>query len=373
MARSGWLVAAVLLLAACAGTARAPRTAPADGAATPVPAAGATATIATAAGDEPAVASFYRGKTIRLLVGTAAGGSYDVIARVVARHLGKQVPGNPTVIVENMPGANTLVAANYMYRVGPRDGTLIQSFVGSLVVRQVFGAPGVEYDAGRLHYLGAPATDSYVLTVTRRSGVTRVEETFGAAGKPLVLGTLGPGSPLEVGPIILRDYYGANIRLVSGYDGAAKIRLALDSGEVDGTFTSWQELRGTSREKMDSGEWVVLRQAATEPLPEIPSVPTFSDMARDDEQRQLIRLATIVPYAFARPYVVAPDVPAERVRALEAAFARTMADADFRAEAERGQLLIEPVSGEAVEKRVREFLSMPADLREKLQPIMWPL
>jgi tripartite-type tricarboxylate transporter receptor subunit TctC len=260
-----------------------------------------------------------------------------------------------------------------MYRVGPRDGTLIQSFVGSLVVRQAFGAPGVEYDASRLHYLGAPATDSYVLTVTRKSGVTRVEETFGPAGKPLVLGTLGPGSPLEVGSIILRDYYGANIRLVSGYDGAAKIRLALDGGEVDGMFTSWQELRGTSREKLDSGEWIVLRQAAAEPPPEIPNVPSLLDLARDDEQRQLIRLATIVPYAFARPYVVAPDVPGERVRALETAFARTMADAEFRAEAERGQLLIEPVSGEAAEKRVREFLSMPADLREKLQPIMWPL
>jgi tripartite-type tricarboxylate transporter receptor subunit TctC len=372
VARCGWLVAAALLLAACAGTARAPRAAPADGTAT-VPAAGAVATIATAAGDEPAVATFYRGKTIRLLVGTAAGGSYDVIARVVARHLGKQVPGNPAVIVENMPGANNLVAANYLYRVGPKDGTLIQSFVGSLVVRQAFGAPGVEYDASRLHYLGAPATDAYVLAVTRKSGITRVEETFGAAGKPLVLGTLGPGSPLEVGPSILRDYFGANIRLVSGYDGGAKIRLAIDGGEVDGTFISWQELRGTSREKLDSGEWVVLRQASTEPLPEIPSVPAFIDLARDDEQRQLIRLATTVPYAFARPYVVAPEVPAERVRALAAAFARTMADAEFRAEAERGQLLIEPLSADAVEKLVREFLSMPPDLREKLQPIMWPL
>src|SRR5579884_1542600 len=233
--------------------------------------------------------------------------------------------------------------ANYMYRVGPKDGTLIQSFVGSLVVRQLFSAPGVEYDATRLHYLGAPATDAYVLIVTRKSGVTRVEDTFGPTGKPLVLGTLGPGSPLEVGPTLLRDFFGANLRLVSGYDGAAKIRLAIDGGEVDGTFTSWQEIRSTSREKFESGEWLVLSQASADPQPEIASIPSLLDLARDDQQRQLLRLATIVPYAFARPYVVAPEVPMERVRALETAFARTMADPEFLAEAERGQIFVEPV------------------------------
>src|SRR5581483_8330078 len=286
------LLLAAALLASCSPTARSPRPAPADTAPSPAaPAAAAPSAEDPAAADERAVAAFYRGKTIRLLVGTAAGGSYDVVARTVARHLGKHVPGNPGVIVENMPGANNLVAANYMYRVGPKDGTLIQSFVGSLIVRQLFGAPGVEFDATRLHYLGAPATDAYVLIVTRKSGVTRIEETFGPSGKSLVLGTLGPGSPLEVGPTLLRDFFGANLRLVSGYDGAAKIRLAIDSNELDGTFTSWQEIRSTSRDKFEGGEWLVLRQAAAEPQPEIASVPSLLDLARDDQQRQLLRLA----------------------------------------------------------------------------------
>ena len=368
------LLLAAALLASCSPTARSPRPAPADTAPSPAaPAAAAPSAEDPAAADERAVAAFYRGKTIRLLVGTAAGGSYDVVARTVARHLGKHVPGNPGVIVENMPGANNLVAANYMYRVGPKDGTLIQSFVGSLIVRQLFGAPGVEFDATRLHYLGAPATDAYVLIVTRKSGVTRIEETFGPSGKSLVLGTLGPGSPLEVGPTLLRDFFGANLRLVSGYDGAAKIRLAIDSNELDGTFTSWQEIRSTSRDKFEGGEWLVLRQAAAEPQPEIASVPSLLDLARDDQQRQLLRLATIVPYAFARPYVVAPEVPAGRVRALENAFSRTMADPEFLAEAERGQLFIEPVPAARVEQLIREFLAMPPALREQLQPIMWPL
>ncbi len=367
------LLLVAVLLAACTPAARSPRPAPAGvptEAAAPT-AAAPSADVSTAA--DGAVASFYRGKTIRLLVGTAAGGSYDVVARTIARHLGQHIPGNPAVIVDNMPGANNLVAANYMYRVGPKDGTLIQSFVGSLVVRQLFSAPGVEYDATRLHYLGAPATDAYVLIVTRKSGVTRVEDTFGPTGKPLVLGTLGPGSPLEVGPTLLRDFFGANLRLVSGYDGAAKIRLAIDGGEVDGTFTSWQEIRSTSREKFESGEWLVLSQASADPQPEIASIPSLLDLARDDQQRQLLRLATIVPYAFARPYVVAPEVPMERVRALETAFARTMADPEFLAEAERGQIFVEPVPADRVEQLIREFLAMPPALRDQLQPIMLPV
>lgn len=320
--------------------------------------------------DEQAVAEFYRGKALKMLVGTAAGGSYDVVTRLIAKHFAKYVPGSPTIVVENMPGANNMVAANHTYNVGPKDGTLVQAYVGSLIVRQLFGAAGVEYDVTRLNYLGAPMVDAYTLAVDRRAGFTRVEDFLGPNARQLVLGTLGPGSPQEIVPSLLREVLGANIKLVAGYTGGARINLAIESGEVQGQWTSWAD--PTTQNKVRAGEWDILLQATTGPkLKDLPNVRQLTELGRNDEERELFRLATAIPYEFARAYVLAPGVPEERVRALQQAFVRTMQDREFLEDAVKTQLAIEPVPADRLRQSILQFMSMPRSLQDKLKPFMY--
>ena len=284
---------------------------------------------AQAGSGDRAAADFYRGKTLRLVVGYDAGGGYDTYSRVIARYLGKHVPGNPNVIVENRPGAGGLVATNYLANAAPKDGTVLLNVGASSMLKQLAGDRGVEYDAARFQYLGAPFSDHNILIVRKSSGFTRLDEALGAGSRQMVLGGISPGSPQDVGAVLVRDVLGANVKLVSGYGGTSKIRLALDQGEIDGFFNAWESTRATNRAEIDSGDWVVLAQVTERPLPDFPAVPTLLQLARTDEQRQVIRMASIAPLEFARPYLVAAGVPDGRVVALRTAFDQTMADPEF--------------------------------------------
>ena len=186
-----------------------------------------------AAYDEKAVADFYRGKTVRIIVGFSAGGGYDAYSRLIGRHLHKHIPGNPSVIVDNMAGAGSIIAANYVYNAAPKDGTVIGNISGQIILEQLFANPAVQYDLGKFHYLGVPIGETYLLLVTRKPGVTRFEDLVGAKSKQVVVGGI-PGSTVEQGPILLRDLLGANLKVVSGYKGTADVRLAIESGELDG-------------------------------------------------------------------------------------------------------------------------------------------
>jgi tripartite-type tricarboxylate transporter receptor subunit TctC len=360
----GSLLAGLLVLGgACAAPARPAGSAPA---AAPAPPGGAGAAF-----DEKAVADFYRGKTVRIVVGFAPGGGFDTYSRAIGRHLRKHLPGNPTVIVENMPGAGTMVLANHLYNAGPRDGTLIANLAGPIVLEQLFGSPGVEFDMARMRYLAVPVSEVYVMWVVRRAGITKFEELLGPNSKQVVVGGI-PGSTVEHAPILLRDLLGANIKLVTGYDGTSKVRLAMDSGEVDGFFNTWQSVKLTNRAEVDSGEWVPLVALSDTPLKDLPHVPTIPAIARTDEQRQLIRYGAAVPNQFGKVYVVHQEVPADRAAALEAAFRKTFADPEFLADAEKSQLEIDPLYGEDIHKLVVELLNMPEDLKAQLRRLIRP-
>src|SRR4051794_6550190 len=240
--RGLWLLPTVLALAvACATTSSgrpaataAPPTAPLSAAAaTSLPSASAPAASSEApAFDERAVASFYRGKTVRIVVGFAAGGGFDIASRLIARYLGRHIPGNPNVIVENVPGGSSMVAMNQVYNTAPKDGTVIGNVSGGLVLQQLFDAPGVQYDVTRVTYLGTPSVDRRVLIVTRASGFTRFSDLLTPGGKPLILGSPPPGTGAYDAAAVVKDVLNANIQLVSGYDGLAKVRLAMEQGEV---------------------------------------------------------------------------------------------------------------------------------------------
>src|SRR5690242_15139614 len=173
--------------------------------------------------DEKAVANFYRGKSIRIIVGFTAGGGYDQYSRVIGRHMSKYIPGNPAVIVDNMPGAGSIIAANHTFNAAPKDGTVIGNISGPIILEQLFNNPAVQFDMAKFRYLAVPVSETYLMIVTRKSGITRFDELIGAKGKQVVMGAI-PGSTVEHAPVLVRDVLGANLKVVSGYKGTADVR-----------------------------------------------------------------------------------------------------------------------------------------------------
>ena len=318
--------------------------------------------------DERSVADFYRGKVVRIVVGFPPGGGADVYSRVLARHLGRFIPGNPTLAVTNMPGAGSIIAGNHIFNAGAKDGSEIGMLNGAVILEQLFGNPGIHFDMARFRYLAVPVTETYVMVVTRRSGITRFSEVVGANAKQAVLGAI-PNSTLEHAPILLREALDANLKVVSGYKGSAEIRLAIDSEEIGGFFNPWSTVKASSLEKFTNGQWSVILQLSDQPLPDLPSsnVPTIRDLTRDESQRMLLRYGAIAPNQFGKVYMLRDGVPADRAAALEAAFARTFADRNFLADAEKSKLEITPLYGESIRQIVDDFLTMPTAVKDRLK------
>lgn len=321
--------------------------------------------------DEKAVADFYRGKTVRIVVGFSAGGGYDQYSRVIARHISRYIPGNPTVIVENMPGAGSIVAANHTFNAAPKDGTLIGNISGPIVLEQLFASPAVQFDMAKFRYLAVPVSETYLMIVTKKPGVSKFQELIGPKSRQVTIGAI-PGSTVEHAPVLTRDVLGANLKVVSGYKGTADVRLAIDSGEVDGFFNTWTSSKVTSFDKFKSGEWVVLAQMSEKPIKDliVPNVPTITQIAKTEEQRLILKFGTSTPNDFGKVYVLPPGTPADRAAALENAFASVFADKELMADADKGKLEIDPLIGNEIYKLVQEFLGMSPELKGKLQSAM---
>jgi tripartite-type tricarboxylate transporter receptor subunit TctC len=312
---------------------------------------------------------FYRGKTIRIVVGYSAGGGFDTYSRAIARHLAKHVPGKPAVIVENMPGAAGLVAANSIYRAGRPDGLTIVNFQGTQVMGQILGREGVEFDARKFEWIGAPTRENAVCALTRASGITSAQQ-WAASRSPVKLGSVAPGGATHDVPRILQAALGLPIHLVRGYKGTAEIRLAAQSGEIAGGCWPWESLRPTWRQALDAGEAAVVLQVSDKRLSDLPGVPMALDLARTDEARQLIHTGIIVPTTVSRLYALPPATPADRVRTLRAAFLRTLSDPEFVNDARQAQLDIDPVAGEEVERLVGELFRTPPPVLAKLKELL---
>ena len=323
--------------------------------------------------DERAVADFYRGKVVRIVVGFPPGGGADVYSRVLIRHLGRFIPGNPTLAVTNMPGAGSIIAGNHIFNAGAKDGTEIGMLNGAVILEQLFGNPGIHFDMVRFRYLAVPVTETYVMIVARQSGIRRFSELVGANAKQIVLGAI-PNSTLEHAPILLREALDANLKVVSGYKGTAEIRLAIDSEEIGGFFNPWSTVKTSSMDKFTSGQWSVILQLSDQSLPDLPSsnVPTIRDLTRDEDQRMLLRYGAIAPNQFGKVYMLRDGVSAARAAALEAASAKTFADRNFLADAEKSKLEITPLYGETIRRIVDDFLTMPTTIKERLRRAIKP-
>ncbi len=328
------------------------------------------AIVLAASGSAARAQSFYEGKTIRLVVGFAPGGGFDTYARVFSRHMGRHIPGNPTIVVENMTGAGSLISANHLYRVAKPDGLTIGHFNGALFLGQALGQPGIEFDARKFELIGAPIKEDAVCALTTASGITSVEKWM-AAKAPVKLGGVAPGGTPDANARILKAALGLPIQLVSGYKGTAEIRLAASSGEVGGACWSWESMRSTWRGALDAGEVVAVLQTSSRSFPDLAGVPLAISLAKTDEARQLIKVGIQNAAAFARPLALPPGTPKDRVLILRKAFQETLKDPAFLAEADKAKLTLDPVTAEELEKLVAEAFALDAGLLAKLKDILY--
>jgi tripartite-type tricarboxylate transporter receptor subunit TctC len=372
---------AVILSAACApGAAPAPPTSPPTSAPAPtqptgVPTAAAKPTEQLPAKpaqapapkvEAKAIEEFYRGKTVRIIVGFAPGGGFDVIGRLLARYLGKHIPGNPAIIVENMPGAAGGIAANHLYKAAPKDGTVLSVFAEPKIRDQLLQGEGIEFDARDFSWLGSTQVQTTICIARADTGITNFKDL--QAGKELIVGTTGPGSNLHDFPAVLKSVLGANLKLVSGYEGTNRIAVALEGGELSGMCNPWETLNATKSDWFSSNPPYVtnLVQQGTEKHPDLPNVPMAEEFAQSTEDKQIIRAATST-LAISKPLAGPPGMPAERVAALRQALEATMKDPELIAEAEKAQVDLSYKAAEVVEATVKEILDTPPDAAERLK------
>ena len=313
--------------------------------------------------------NFYQGKTVRIIVGAAAGGGYDTYSRTIARHMGNHIAGNPTIVVDNMPGAGFLISANYMYKVAKPDGLTIGHFIGGLFLQQLLGKAGVEFDGVKFGFIGVPAQDNYVIGISKKTGVTSIDQWL--SSKTVVkLGGVGAGSATDDIPKVLKETIGLPVQIVSGYTGTATVRLAYNSGEVQGVCNSWESFRATWPNEIQGGEMTIVLNSTAKPIADLPNVPLAINYAKTDEARKLIPALVHSVGPAARPYVLPPGTPKDRIATLQKAFMDTMKDPEFLADAKKAKLDINPLDGAELEKNVREVFNLDPKLIPRAKEIL---
>ena len=314
---------------------------------------------------------FYKGKNIRIVVGFSAGGGFDTYARALARHMSKHIPGQPAIVVENMTGAGSLIAANHVFKAAKPDGLTVGHFIGGLFLGQVLGQKGLEFDARKFEYIGAPITDHVVCALTKASGISSVEQWL-AAKTPVKMGGIAPGtSTPDNATRILRAALGLPIQLVTGYKGTADVRLAAEGGEVAGGCWGWDSVSVTWRKALDSGDAKVVLQANRRTHPELTQVPQAIKFAKTEEGRKMIEVAVHGDSDIVRTYTLPPGTPKDRVQILRAAFEATLKDPEFLADAKKSKLNVDPVSVEEIEKDINGLFKLDPVMLGKLKEILY--
>jgi tripartite-type tricarboxylate transporter receptor subunit TctC len=312
---------------------------------------------ATARADS--VADFYRGRSVSLIIGYSAGGGYDAYGRVLARHMGKHIPGHPSIIAQNMPGAGSLRSANFLYNVAPKDGTAIGHFSRGLAMEPLIGTSSTQFDARRFTWLGS-GTDEVSIFVTWHASPVRTWHDMLTI--PFTVAGEGSGSDPDIFSAVLKNAFGAKLKLVSGYPGSAEVALAIERGEVDGRCGwSWSSLKLLKPDWIAGKRVNIITQLALTKSRELDDVPLVFDFAGSDRQRQILTLV-LSRQSMARPFAAPPDLPEDRKQALRKAFDATMADAEFLAEAKGRGLEVNPVSGADIDKLVNELYRTPPDI-----------
>ena len=309
------------------------------------------------------VADFYRGKSIELDINTSVGGGYDLYARMVARHMGKHIPGNPTILPKNMEGGGGMRLANWLYNVASKDGTVLGALARATASEPLLGNKSAQYDGTKFNYLGSANDEVSVCVAWYTSGVKTFED---ARQMQLVVGSTGVADDTYQYPALLNHIFGAKFKMIPGYPGGNEINLAMERGEVQSRCSiPWSTVKATRRSWIDENKVSLLMQYSLGKHADLPNVPLVMDLAETDEQRTILKLI-FGRQVMGRPFAAPPGVREDRVDALRDAFMETMADKEFLAEAEKAKLEITPVSGERIESLVREvYRTTTAELAAK--------
>jgi tripartite-type tricarboxylate transporter receptor subunit TctC len=303
-----------------------------------------------------APADFFKGRTIDLYIGYSVGGGYDVYARMIARHMGRHIPGNPAIVPKNMEGAGSIRLANWLYNVAPRDGTAFGAVSRGAPFDPLLGAPATQFDAREFTWIGSANNEVSVCVAWHTTGIARFQDLL---SKELVVGGSSTASDTDQFAKLLNALFGTKLKIATGYPGGNEINLAIERGEVGGRCGwSWSSVVATHKHWLEQKRIAVLIQTALTKHADLPDVPLIADLTRTEEERQIVWLI-FARQVMGRPFMAPPGVPPERAEVLREAFMSTMKDPQFLAEAEKAKLEIMPVSGAEIEKLVKEVYGTP--------------
>jgi len=308
------------------------------------------------------VKDFYSGRTVELYIGYSAGGGYDTYARTIARYLPKHIPGNPTIVPKNMGGAGSLKLTNYLFNVAAKDGSVIGTIGRGIPMEPLLGGKGIEFDPLKFNWIGSANNEVSICASWHETGIKTWDDLM---SKELIVGGTGSGADTDTFPLILKNLFGAKLKLISGYPGGNDILLAMERGEVGGRCGwSWSSVKAKKRDWVRDGKVNILLQMSVSKHPDLPNVPLVMDLAKTTEQKQILKLI-FARQVMGRPYLLPPDVPAERVKALREAFNATLQDPEFLAEAEKTKLEINLVTGSEIEDLLKEIYEAPKEIAQK--------
>jgi tripartite-type tricarboxylate transporter receptor subunit TctC len=310
---------------------------------------------------------FYKGKAIRVIVGFAAGGGYDTYARAVTRHMGKHIPGNPSFVVENMDGAGSLLSANYLYNKADADGLTIGSWNNLMILQQTLGAKAIRFDARRFGWIGAPSQSRSVCAVMGFTGLKTLKDVLNS--KNLKMGATRAGSTTDDLPKLMNMFMRTKFKVISGYTGTAKIRVAMQSKELDGACWGWESMGVTAKALLEArGDERLIPYIidGKSEDPKVKDLPQFTDVIKDKASLAAFNVWR-KPKEFERPLTVPPKTPKARLETLRKAYKETLHDPEFLAEARKSKLVVEHVPGEQIDHAVKEILSISPDSKEKLE------
>ena len=311
------------------------------------------------------VQEFYRGKTINFVIGYPTAGAPDIYARLVARHMAKHIPGNPSIIARNMPGAGSLIAANHMFNTAPRDGTSFALTSPTMPLEQMLGVPQVKFRASQFNWIGRLATNPNITFIANTSPVKTIKDAF---DKVAIIGATARSSTNAIYPFVLNNVLGTKFRIVTGYEGTAAVMLAIERGEVEGLSATYDGLKAQREEWLKTKKVNIIVQYLLKRHPELPDVPTSVEVASTPEQAMILRTVSSAS-EIGKFVFTTPEVPADRVAALRRAFDAMVKDPDFLSEATKLRIEIDPLSGAELQKIVSETQSIPADLVERVKAI----
>jgi len=314
---------------------------------------------------------FYKGKTIRFVVGLAPGGGFDLAARTMARHMGKHIPGNPTIVVENMTGAGSLIAANYTYYSAKPDGLFVGIWISGFVLRQALGDKAIRFDTRNFGWIGAPTKATPSCSIMAHTGLKSLKDIL-ATNRELKMGSIGPGTTYDDLPQLLNLTLGTRFKVISGYEGTSTILVAMRRKEVDGACWGWESVRATARPMLDAqgdDKLIPFLIHRREPDLEVKDLPLVTDVIKSADHLSAYKTWGGTQ-EFQRPFTVPPGTPKERLELLRKGFAAAMKDPEFIAEAEKSKLETTYVSGEEIEKYVGDIIAITPKAKELLSFLM---